>query len=298
MPLFSNGGFSGFLKHTLCSLDRLNMSYWFVIAFDNSTCPGLEPSFGLRNTHSSCIYPYSTHDLQSGEVAKYRSSGFNMMVMQRPMWVMRLLKHGYEVIQADLDLGWLHSPIDYFSTTSADFMAMSESGHGYNAGVYLAMPTNATINLFRIWLKKLTDSATSKHFEEQHALNHAIAYARRMNGTFKKLPETAFVNGKLWWQYNRPPTKAGVAIIHANWNKHNKKGRLKRDNLWALDRLDSHCMPTWNPFAHNCTRWCIPVQYCRATEICKMYTSCQEMNASFKRGTPLWHHSAFDVLGC
>ena len=32
MPLFSNAGFVPYLRNLLCSLQRLNVDYWFVIA--------------------------------------------------------------------------------------------------------------------------------------------------------------------------------------------------------------------------------------------------------------------------
>ena len=31
-------------------------------------------------------------------------------------------------------------------------------------------------------------------------------------------------------------------IVHANWNKAQKKSRMVRDNLWFADRDDGHCV--------------------------------------------------------
>ena len=52
MPLFSNAGFVPYLRNLLCSLQRLNVDNWFVIALDNETCPLLGATVG------HCVHPY------------------------------------------------------------------------------------------------------------------------------------------------------------------------------------------------------------------------------------------------
>ena len=38
---------------------------------------------------------------------------FNLIVMQRPLWMQWLLERGYEVVQSDLDIVWLRDPLPY-----------------------------------------------------------------------------------------------------------------------------------------------------------------------------------------
>ena len=52
MPLFSNAGFMPYLRNLLCSLQRLDVDNWFVIALDNETCPL------LGATEGHCVHPY------------------------------------------------------------------------------------------------------------------------------------------------------------------------------------------------------------------------------------------------
>ena len=112
IPLFSNHGFLPFLRNVICSFRRLHVNNWLVIAMDNTTCMNLMGTPG-DGEQSACVYPYTHAKIgvtSDNKVATYRSLNFNRMVMQRPLWVRWLLQQGYNVIQCDLDLVWLHDP--------------------------------------------------------------------------------------------------------------------------------------------------------------------------------------------
>ena len=112
IPLFSNAGFMPFLRNVICSMRRLHVNNWLVIAMDNATCPTLMGTPG-DGEQSACVYPYAHSSMAvttNNNVATYRSVNFNRMVMQRPLWVRWLLQQGYSVLQCDLDLVWLHDP--------------------------------------------------------------------------------------------------------------------------------------------------------------------------------------------
>ena len=100
-----------------------------------------------------------------------------------------------------------------------------------------------------------------------------------------------FPNGKAWWQYSDPRAKPTAYVVHCNWVKSNKKGRLYRDNLWALDQHDQRCVPSWDPNAEGCTRFCRPSRYCKAGEVCKK-EPCSKL-----RGRE-WHPMALREAGC
>ena len=57
VPLFANHGFLPFLKNLLCSMSRVGVRNWFVIAMDNATCPELEKPF-LLGQQMACVNPY------------------------------------------------------------------------------------------------------------------------------------------------------------------------------------------------------------------------------------------------
>ena len=125
---------------------------------------------------------------------------------------------------------------------------------------------------------------------KQHSLNRAL----RVNGTrlrlvTRALDERRFPNGKLWWEWSRG-SKADVFLIHCNWVKSNKKGRLRRDNLWFLDEHDQRCQPGFDPFEAGCDRRCVPVKHCAPGVPCAIVHNCAEL-----RG---WHPRARQLANC
>ena len=218
IPLFSNLGFVPFLRNLICSMRRLQVHNWLVIAMDNSTCPALMGSPGLGE-QSACVYPYGATAVTSQQgVAVYRSVAFNRMVMQRPLWVRFLLQRGYSVVQCDLDIVWLHDPqplfrdgrvvlrpgvqptmlsaanadafekrfprrqhrgIQYWHNDKIDMAFQSEQAYGLNGGFYFARPTNNTITFFDDWIAQLSAMIGTASFEEQHALNGAMVRVKR-----------------------------------------------------------------------------------------------------------------------
>ena len=288
MPLFSNAGFVPYLRNLLCSLQRLNVDTWFVIALDNTTCSLLGAAVGR------CVHPYRGGSGRGSAVQSYGSLGFYWIAMQRPLWLYWLLGRGYSVINCDLDIVWLHDPRPHLSQpghASADMIFQPDTGHGVNGGFYVARSTPRVLRLFEAWLADLaTKAAARKGFEEQHSLNRAL----RINGTRLRLikrvlDERRFPNGKLWWTWSSG-SKADAFIVHCNWVKGNKKGRLRRDNLWFLDEHDTHCKAGFDPFEASCDRLCVPVKYCEPARPCAPIHNCAEL-----RG---WHPRARQLANC
>ena len=136
VPLFSNAGFGPFLRNVLCSIVRVRVTNWMVVAMDNGTCAQLDSS-GIPLNEHACVFPYARKPLTTGGLATYRSLEFNRIVMQRPMWMYLLLQQGYSVLQCDLDVVWLRNPQPLFhrpTTAGADMLFQSEGGYGYNGG--------------------------------------------------------------------------------------------------------------------------------------------------------------------
>ena len=300
MPLFSNAGFVPYLRNLLCSLQRLNVDNWFVIALDNETCPLLGATVG------HCVHPYRVSGGGGGSgstgsgsgsgtaVQSYGSFGFYWIAMQRPLWLYWLLGRGYSVINCDLDIVWLHDPRPHLAQpghASADMLFQPDAGHGVNGGFYVARATPRVLGLFEAWLADLAAKAAArKGFEEQHSLNRAL----RVNGTRLRLvkrvlDERRFPNGKIWWTWSHG-NKAEAFIVHCNWAKSNKKGRLRRDNLWFLDEHDQRCQAGFDPFEAGCDRRCVPVKYCAPGEPCALTHNCAELHG--------WHPRARQLANC
>ncbi|KAL1498844.1 hypothetical protein AB1Y20_013370 [Prymnesium parvum] len=294
IALFANAGFLPFLKNLLCGMDRVGVTNHLVLAFDNQTCPRLSQPFGLRGS-TTCTFPYSHKPLTETGIARYRSLEFNRMVMQRPLWVLHWLRSGYEVLQVDLDVSWLADPQPLFRSAryaAHDLLFQSEGGHGFNAGFYLARPKRGAVTVLSAWTADLMRQAESKAFEEQHSLGRSLSrHNRSVPLLVEKLNTSEFPNGKIWWQYREPKSKRDTYVVHCNWVKSNKKGRLVRDNLWALDAEDSQCAAEWDPLAEGCVRYCRPFRYCAPAVRCV-----PEACATLVRDG--WHAMALREGGC
>ena len=118
VPLFANGAFTPFLKNLLCSMRRVAVQSWMVIAMDNATCPSLKRGgfIDALAEKYACVEPYGAHPLVGASVATYGSVEFWRLVVQRPLWVRWLLVQGYSVLQCDVDVVWLRDPLPYFGS--------------------------------------------------------------------------------------------------------------------------------------------------------------------------------------
>lgn len=67
--------------------------------------------------------------------------------------------------------------------------------------------------------------------------------------------------GKIWFNYPWEADKRVAYLVHANWNKQQKKSRLMRDGLWFLTEKDAQCDSAFGPFAQGCSKLCHPISY-------------------------------------
>lgn len=317
IPLFASVGFIAYLRNLLCSMDRTNTTNYFIVAFDNETCPALHAHRAHSNEHT-CVQPYAQSTRGGSVIAAnaagsttftYRSGAFNRLVMQRPLWVRWLLQQGWSVIQCDLDIVWLRDPqlvLQSLVITSQrkgssvaharqgtadssevvpDVLFQSEQAYGLNGGFYFARPNNRTLNLFDDWLGRLEKNANSPKFEEQHALNWAV---RVQTPQHRQTPQTLrhgvlsdahFPNGKIWFLYPFWADKHGAFLVHANWVIRSKKQRLMRDRLWFLDSNDEACVAGLDPFVDNCSHLCVPIASSAPGSGTRMH-SCSYLNSA------------------
>jgi hypothetical protein len=110
-----------------------------------------------------------------------------------------------------------------------------------------------------------TNARKPSRINEQNALNSALIRVKMMsaghgNFSYGALEEDLFPNGKIWWQYPMWADKLVAFIVHANWNKSQKKARLMRDHLWFLSDGDSECAVDFDPLVAGCNKLCVPVE--------------------------------------
>lgn len=178
MPLYANVGFMPFLKNLLCSVARIPVDNHFIVAMDNQTCGVLSQPFGLPHTAPRCVHPYEGHGAANRSKAgtdRYKSAGFNAIMIHRVAWNLFLLGRGFSIMHCDLDVVWLHDPRPVFDTPryrDTDMLLQSEQVYGYNGGFYLARARPSVMAGVRHWMAELvhTWETRPKKFEEQHSL--------------------------------------------------------------------------------------------------------------------------------
>ena len=287
VPLFTDVGFMPFLKNLLCSIARLQVDNWAVVAMDNATCPALR-STGFAQQAQACVQPYTHRSLSegAGERRGYGSVHFWRLVIQRPLWIKWLLQEGYSVLQCDVDIVWLHNPLPYFEGPSMQKYTaffQSEQVFGINCGFYFVRPVNSSISLIQAWMDdmvgpKATHVTNGGKMHEQHSFVRVVKRYKRYKAGFTRLTlnQTEFPNGKIWYNYWGWTSKRSAYILHCNWNTQNKKSRLMRDGLWFLDEEDRRCEAGFDAEAEGCQRNCVSVENgCKVGKQCR-YRNCSQ----------------------
>ena len=249
-----------------------------------------------------CVHPYEGHGAANRSKAgadRYKSAGFNAIMIHRVAWNLFLLGRGFSIMHCDLDVVWLHDPRPVFDTPryhDMDMLLQSEQVYGYNGGFYLARARPSVMAGVRHWMADLvhTWETRPKKFEEQHSLVSMVKLAKRggvggnrtLTMSSAKLNHSEFPNGKIWMFYSAWTSKAAAFIVHMNWlsNGNKKKHRLVRDDLWFLDADDTRCAAGFDPLAGTCQRFCVPVQSCVPGKPCAYLTNC----AALRSGP--WHN--------
>lgn len=206
--LQSNLGFVPFLRNTVCSLQRLNVHNWLVIALDNRTCASFGPTVPSGSGQAdACIFPYEESTTrrpnavraavshQSG-IAKYGSLPFVRMVLQKPLWVKWLLQRGYGVLQCDLDTVWLRDPRQYLRSllvkpqpqwTSRRAHPLAEPPKDAPNGPRVHIPRSH--NDPHLWPRNSSLQPTTPDIviqsEQVHGLNSGFFFARPTRGSIE-----------------------------------------------------------------------------------------------------------------
>ena len=257
IPLFSNHGFLPFLRNLICSMRRLRVNNWLVIAMDNETCPALMGTPG-DGEQSACVYPYSHSAIgvtTGTGVATYRSTNFNRMVMQRPLWVRWLLEHGYNVIQCDLDIVWLNDPQPALRAAKVQITKGGAVIRAMLPGVKSAKDDYANGAMYRAYgngnvnSNEMSEAAPDLLFQSEQAygLNGGFYFARPTKATL------AFFNAwveRLTVMITMPSFEEQHALNSAIL-------RMRRNNSADMRLLHSH-LPS-RAFPNGKIWWTYPV---------------------------------------
>ena len=294
-PIFCNSAVMPLLKNLLCSLKRLGVRYWVVVAMDARVCPELQRA-NFLDSELRCTFPYA----QTAEMASAASSGqlmvgsasFWQLVIQRITWIRWLLSEGYDVLQCDVDVVWLRdvrTVLEASPWSEQHLLVQRDAGYGLNCGFYLARASNFTVTLMERWITDMGANGShtkhSKEMYEQHSFSHVIHTMRsrylRSTGApvlrLGQLNQSEFPTGKLWMSYPMLTNKQTAQVVHLNWVKSTKKLHLRRDNLWFLTEDDQRCAAGFDPFEGGCARACVPATTCEMGRPCIYDSTCDHI---------------------
>ena len=237
---------------------------------DNETCPALMGTPG-DGEQSACVYPYSHSAIgvtTGTGVATYRSTNFNRMVMQRPLWVRWLLEHGYNVIQCDLDIVWLNDPQPALRAAKVQITKGGAVIRAMLPGVKSAKDDYANGAMYRAYgngnvnSNEMSEAAPDLLFQSEQAygLNGGFYFARPTKATL------AFFNAwveRLTVMITMPSFEEQHALNSAIL-------RMRRNNSADMRLLHSH-LPS-RAFPNGKIWWTYPV--CAVCVCMRVHASC------------------------
>ncbi|XP_028782780.1 uncharacterized protein At1g28695-like [Neltuma alba] len=156
-------------------------------------------------------------DFQGEEL--YMSPEFIKMMWRRTLFLLQVLKRGYNFIFTDTDVMWLRNPFTRLSNNTNEDLQIStdrylgnprSENHNINTGFYFARSNNKTISLFETWYGK---KDSSKGQKEQDVLQGLIRQGIiRQLGLGVRFMDTLYFSG---FCQDSKDFRA-VATVHAN----------------------------------------------------------------------------------
>jgi len=191
-----------------------------AVAMDNATCPSLSRGGFLTSAaeaataQHACVEPYAMRPLVGASTAAYGSAPFWRLVVQRPLWIRWLLTQDYTVLQCDVDVVWMNSPLPHLASPRAfappkscshpasifgarnisgqirwrqkkeyqcphansTLMVQSELSYGYNCGFYLARPCSSSVAFMDAWMEEMLRPTKEHTMHEQHAMLYTLGH--------------------------------------------------------------------------------------------------------------------------
>ncbi|CAF1937112.1 unnamed protein product [Rotaria magnacalcarata] len=227
--------------------------------------------------------------------AKYGSYAFQITMMYRLEFLMRVLRAGFHFLSADMDTLWLSNPFNYIShDLSITIQGQTHKQTKMSGGFIIIHATSKGRKLWQDVIKcqnqNLVDLREQQHlkrkrptsdFTEQECINN------RLNTTKMNLLDPyLFPDGRSFFDLHRPQSRGIVpVVIHGNWLV-GLEAKIKRLRSWnLLASTGSSCDPLENGIPYSLSKRSNPVRiririltYNRLQSLQRLFESLQAAN--------------------
>jgi beta-arabinofuranosyltransferase len=260
-----NFGYRGILQNWVCNMRHLGITN-FVIAALDADLYKFAFTRGLPTYMENTIFDGLNSSIVTD--ASYGSDSFKQLTKMKSRVVVRLLKHGVNVVWTDCDIIWFKNPLpdmwgynkDLVIQTNAPDNEPMNGRRRINSGFYLARSNEQTIRAFEDIIQYASKSRMSEQpcfydimcgKDGQTAVGDTQC---KYNGMVVELLDRHFYpNGITDSIWDATPgtihTKyPNLFILHNNWVKgaNAKRDRFERHNFIMYNPVDELCIyPTW-----------------------------------------------------
>jgi beta-arabinofuranosyltransferase len=256
-----NFGYRGILQNWVCNMRHLGITN-FVIAALDADLYKFAFTRGLPTYYENTIFQGLNSSLLSD--ASYGSDSFKQLTKMKSRVVVRLLKHGVNVIWTDCDIIWFRNPIPDMWSYNQDLVIQTNAPDNepmngrrrINSGFYLARSNAPTIKAFEDIIQYASKSRMSEQpcfydimcgKEGQTAVGDTQC---KYNGmVVELLHRHLYPNGITDGIWDSPAGTIhklypNLFILHNNWVKgaEGKRLRFERHSFIMYDPVDELCI--------------------------------------------------------
>lgn len=260
-----NFGYRGILQNWVCNMRHLGISN-FVIAALDADLYKFAFTRGLPTYMENTILQGLNSSLISD--ASYGTDAFKQLTKMKSRVVVRLMKHGLNVVWTDCDIIWFKNPLpdmwgygkDLVIQTNAPDNEPMNGRRRINSGFYLARANEATIKAF----EDIIEFASKSRMTEQPCFYDIMCGKEgqtvvgdtmcKYNGMVVELLDRhKYPNGITDGIWDSPPGTIHqkfpeLFVLHNNWVKGAgaKRDRFERHKFIMYDPVDELCIyPEW-----------------------------------------------------
>lgn len=261
-----NFGYRGILQNWVCNMRHLGVTN-FVIAALDADLYKFAFTRGLPTYMENTIFDGLNSSIISD--ASYGTDSFKQLTKMKSRVVVRLLKHGVNVVWTDCDIIWFKNPLQDMWSYNVDLVIQTNAPDNepmngrrrINSGFYLARSNEATIKAFEDIIQYASKSRMSEQpcfydimcgKEGQNIVGDTQC---RYNGMVAELLDRhKYPNGITDSIWDATPgsihTKfPDLFVLHNNWVKgaDAKRDRFERHNFIMYNPVDELCLypTTW-----------------------------------------------------
>lgn len=255
-----NFGYRGILQNWVCNMRYLNVTNFVIAALDEDLYK-FAFTRGLPTYMENTIFDGLNSTLISD--ASYGSDAFKQLTKMKSRVVVRLLKHGVNVVWTDCDIIWFKNPLQDMWSYNVDLAIQTNAPDNepmngrrrINSGFYLAQSNDATIKAF----EDVISYASKSRMSEQPCFYDIMCGKEgqttegdtrcKYNGMVVELLDRhTYPNGITDSIWDSPPGTIHqrfpkLQILHNNWVKgaEAKRDRFERHNFIMYDPVDEIC---------------------------------------------------------